>query len=81
MPDSPIKRYSREHRLTYKEIAEKVREVNGTRGPATSHIAGYACGSKKMGPEMADRIHRAFPMLSREEMIYWTPRGDENITQ
>lgn len=73
----PIKKFCKDNGITYQQFADTVRAVNQTRGPSLTQIAGYCCGTKKIGPGMADRIHRAYPVFSREDLIYYQKCHDQ----
>lgn len=66
----PIKAVCKSLNLTYKEFASRVRSASGSESPVAAYVAQIVCGAKTPSPDMADAIHRAFPGISREQLLY-----------
>ena len=66
----PLRRLKEERKLKWREIAALIREANGTKTPSRQTVVNVATG-RNCGPRMADKIHRAFPQIDREELIYF----------
>ena len=66
----PLRRLKEERKLKWREIAALIREANGTVTPDTTTVQSIAHG-RPVSPKMADKIHRAFPQIDREELIYY----------
>lgn len=65
----PIKATCRRRGMTYQGFAEEVRRVTGGWiSPAL--IAQYSSMTKVPGRKYADLIHRTFPEISREDLLY-----------
>jgi transcriptional regulator with XRE-family HTH domain len=71
MRGHPIKLLRKEKRLTYQKIAETIRQANSGNGPSAQLLAQYVGGFKKPSPRYADMIHRAFPKINREDLLYF----------
>ena len=69
----PLMQLKRERGLKWREIAALVREANKTRTPSPQTVQNIA-GGRRAHPRTADKIHRAFPSIPREELIYY--QGD-----
>ena len=66
----PLRRLKEERKLKWREIAALIREANGTTTPSRQTVVSLAQG-RICGPRLADKIHRAFPQIDREELIYF----------
>lgn len=69
----PLMKLKQERKLKWREIAALVREANSADTPDTSMIQSIARG-RRVTPKTADKIHRAFPSIPREDLIYY--QGD-----
>ena len=68
----PLKKLKKARGLTYREIAAHVRESSGEDTPTDHTIIAIATGQFNASPRMADKIHNAFPEVSREDLIYFS---------
>jgi len=74
----PLEPIKKKMGWTWADVASRIREKNGSDTPSREQVAQIVHG-RTISPKMADMIHRAFPRISRERLLYYK-RGEKSMT-
>jgi hypothetical protein len=69
----PLEPIKKKMGWTWADVAGRIREKNGSDIPSREQVTQIVCG-RRISPKMADMIHRAFPRISRERLLYFDKR-------
>jgi len=74
----PLEPIKKKMGWTWADVAGRIREKNRSVDPSREQVAQIVCG-RPISPKMADMIHKAFPRISRERLLYYK-RGTKSMT-
>lgn len=66
----PLAKISKASGWAWGQIAEYIRDINHSDQPSRNQLSQIVCG-RQISPKMAQMIHNAFPVISRENLIYY----------
>lgn len=76
----PLYKIREKMKCTWGDIAGRIRKKNGNDQPSRDQLSQIVCG-RQISPKMADFIHRAFPSISRDSLLYFQKSITPQVTK